>query len=729
MIPTTRDDVDNVDDVVAVEARRQAEERLLKQHQPLPSSAISTPAMSSHNPAPSHATSVLSMLYCLVLTTYLHLRTLLSTIHTKLRSQTLSSLSPETTHEYTTSEISLISEHKPVPSHIGIVLRPELIHSDGYGNGIGNRGVPVQMVLEADRRGDAIEILMREIAKLACWCVSSGILHLTIYDEKGLLKANSDRLPPAIRLAMRDHFNNNRHNDATNTTTSTTTIKPEPKSDSDTENPITMFSILVDGIDKMKDTQESHGNHHQQDIPMSVSEDHSDSGDDSGFGSIIESVGDEIEHEDDVSSNTTTANSMAMPPYMILRQRIGKKKVSDEDHVDKQHLFEKEHWRWDGAKMSTNSGGGDSIPKLTIYIESYDDGRGAIIRAARELAFKVEYERLKRGSDVTKDLFGLVSGHQSIMMNDSHINLPPPITTALQSLNIGTPIRIKSSSSIFLHIETSTSKQIIVRYAIPTDPIHKIDHVRAEAEGLTLLNVVDGLTPRLLSKGYYNNESQSGYYFISEYIHFSPLRKSPSTIQLLAIKLAELHSPSNKSSNRLFGFDVVTFCGDTRQNNRWEERWDLFFEKRRIRPLVEVVWKEYGDEEIKRLGELVCENVIPALLGKLDIVPVPIHGDLWAGNAAVNSETGQPVIFDPAAFYGHNEYELGIMKMFGGFPDTFFKEYHKHRPIDEPKEQYEQRLQLYELYHHLNHAALFGGSYRSSATAIMDQLVANQSRY
>ena len=91
-----------------------------------------------------------------------------------------------------------------------------------------------------------------------------------------------------------------------------------------------------------------------------------------------------------------------------------------------------------------------------------------------------------------------------------------------------------------------------------------------------------------------------------------------------------------------------------------------------------------------------------------------------------NKEHPEPeeVVFDPSACYAHSEFELGIMKMFGGFGGGFLSEYHKLVPKTEPVNEYEDRVQLYELYHHLNHFALFGGGYRSGAVSIMKGLVA-----
>lgn len=84
----------------------------------------------------------------------------------------------------------------------------------------------------------------------------------------------------------------------------------------------------------------------------------------------------------------------------------------------------------------------------------------------------------------------------------------------------------------------------------------------------------------------------------------------------------------------------------------------------------------------------------------------------------------EDVVYDSSACYAHSEFELGIMKMFGGFGGSFLKEYHQLVPKTEPIDEYEDRVALYELYHHLNHHALFGGGYRGGAMSIMKKLTA-----
>jgi len=113
------------------------------------------------------------------------------------------------------------------------------------------------------------------------------------------------------------------------------------------------------------------------------------------------------------------------------------------------------------------------------------------------------------------------------------------------------------------------------------------------------------------------------------------------------------------------------------------------------------------DLELEKLVEATASTVVPRLLGRdhlnngNEVTPVVVHGDLWSGNAGRGIIGGQgekqDVVYDPSACYAHNEYELGIMKMFGGFGGSFFQEYHRLCPKTEPIDEYEDRIALYEL--------------------------------
>ena len=84
-----------------------------------------------------------------------------------------------------------------------------------------------------------------------------------------------------------------------------------------------------------------------------------------------------------------------------------------------------------------------------------------------------------------------------------------------------------------------------------------------------------------------------------------------------------------------------------------------------------------------------------------------VHGDLWSGNAGMD-KNGKGVIFDPASWWADNEVDIAMTKLFGGFRKEFYEEYHRIFPI---KYGFEKRIIIYNFYHILNHANMFGGGY------------------
>ncbi|KZT02459.1 fructosamine kinase PKL/CAK/FruK [Laetiporus sulphureus 93-53] len=246
-----------------------------------------------------------------------------------------------------------------------------------------------------------------------------------------------------------------------------------------------------------------------------------------------------------------------------------------------------------------------------------------------------------------------------------------------------------------------------------------------EAESLKAIHIaVPGLAPRLIVCGTLDEEtaeadSEIGRpYFLSEYKDMGSL--TDSAAKVLGKRLAtEMHA--YKSTNG-FGFHVPTFCGATRQQNGWYDSWEECYD-RLIGSLLDTLEKRGGYESLCKQGKEVRKRVIPALLGPLVIQPVLLHGDLWSGNTGTDRKTGQPVIFDPSSYFGHNEADLAIARIFGGIPHSFFNTYHEYLAKSEPQDQYDLRGDLYELYHYLNHTVLFGGSYASSAKRKMDRLL------
>ncbi|KAL6712698.1 hypothetical protein ACN47E_000575 [Coniothyrium glycines] len=254
----------------------------------------------------------------------------------------------------------------------------------------------------------------------------------------------------------------------------------------------------------------------------------------------------------------------------------------------------------------------------------------------------------------------------------------------------------------------------------------------------TIHEVVPTLCPQSLGYGRFHATPEISF-LVTKFLHMAPRCPSPlKGTQSLAAKLALLHSrpaPIPDGYDKpMFGFPVTTCCGDTAQVNSYKESWAEFYAENRLRAiLLQAELKNGKQVELQKLMEEVTSVVVPRLLGDdrinngKGITPVIVHGDLWSGNTEagiIGSDEGkvEGVIFDPSACYAHSEYELGIMKMFGGFGKSFLEEYHELCPKTEPVNEYEDRVRLYELYHHLNHYAMFGGGYRNGAMNIAKDL-------
>ncbi|KAF1944304.1 Ketosamine-3-kinase [Clathrospora elynae] len=294
-----------------------------------------------------------------------------------------------------------------------------------------------------------------------------------------------------------------------------------------------------------------------------------------------------------------------------------------------------------------------------------------------------------------------------------------------------------STSKIVSQRDNGTTKTFFLKTAHGKEA-----EIMFEGEHASLTAIHDAvpsLCPQSFGHGQCEAQPQT-FFLVTDFLHFTSRSAVKSKLaQSLAAKLAKLHTtpaPTPEGYDKpMFGFPVTTCCGDTPQDNTYKESWADFYAQNRLRYIIGRAEMRIGkDKELHKLVENTASRVVPRLLGDdhlnngKGITPVIVHGDLWSGNASVgviDSYKGGPedVIFDSSACYAHNEYELGIMRMFGGFGSSFLEEYHTLCPKMEPVEEYDDRVKLYELYHHLNHYAMFGGSYKSGAISILQELV------
>ncbi|MEZ6090601.1 MAG: fructosamine kinase family protein [Pirellulaceae bacterium] len=176
-------------------------------------------------------------------------------------------------------------------------------------------------------------------------------------------------------------------------------------------------------------------------------------------------------------------------------------------------------------------------------------------------------------------------------------------------------------------------------------------------------------------------------------------------------QLADLHraSAGNGRTTR-FGYDHDNYLGAATQLNAWHDDWATFFVERRLGP--QIAW---GERQGLLSGDLL--DMLRLLLERVRRVlrttpepPTLIHGDLWSGNYLCDQED-QPVLVDPACYWGHREAEFGMLTWMGGCPDAFYDAYVGSWPF---ADGWRQRVTVYRLYHQLNHLNLFGGGYRSA---------------
>jgi fructosamine-3-kinase len=231
----------------------------------------------------------------------------------------------------------------------------------------------------------------------------------------------------------------------------------------------------------------------------------------------------------------------------------------------------------------------------------------------------------------------------------------------------------------------------------------------AEAAGLRAIRATDSVrVPEPLAHG-----SSGEYSWLAlEYIEFG--RGGPQTSARLGEQLAAMH----RASAPAFGWEQDNTIGTTPQANPWTADWLEFQRRHRIGFQLEL-GRDNGlaAATLSRAAQLLEQ--LPALFVGYEPLPSLLHGDLWGGNQAASS-TGEPVVFDPAVYFGDREADLAMTELFGGFDTQFYTAYRATWPLHPG---YEKRRELYNLYHVLNHFNLFGGGYASRAAAIIDRLL------
>ena len=185
--------------------------------------------------------------------------------------------------------------------------------------------------------------------------------------------------------------------------------------------------------------------------------------------------------------------------------------------------------------------------------------------------------------------------------------------------------------------------------------------------------------------------------------------------QKLGKGLGEMHIESNKFNPTSFGYNVDGYIGTSKQIKGWEKNWIKSFINLRIEPQLAILDKDFLGIDIKNK----IKSKIKSELYGHEPLNVLVHGDLWSGNIGVN-QMNQGVIFDPASWWADSEVDIAMTRLFGNFNSEFYDNYHKIVPV---KKGFKKRTIIYNFYHILNHANMFGGSYHHQVQSYIKNIL------
>jgi protein-ribulosamine 3-kinase len=234
--------------------------------------------------------------------------------------------------------------------------------------------------------------------------------------------------------------------------------------------------------------------------------------------------------------------------------------------------------------------------------------------------------------------------------------------------------------------------------------------LEAEAAGLDELRLATAVRiPQVLGVGV----AAGTAWLALEWIHSGG--SSRATDSLLGEQLARQH----RATRPAFGWSRDNTIGSTPQLNEWGDDWVEFLRTRRLRYQLDLADRNGHSGRLRQRGDTLLAN-LDVFFSSYRPMPSLLHGDLWGGNR-IADEQGQPVIFDPAVYYGDREADIAMTRLFGGFGTAFYAAYEAAWGLDSGAAV---RTDLYNLYHVLNHLNLFGEGYLGQSLSLIDRLLA-----
>ncbi len=193
-------------------------------------------------------------------------------------------------------------------------------------------------------------------------------------------------------------------------------------------------------------------------------------------------------------------------------------------------------------------------------------------------------------------------------------------------------------------------------------------------------------------------------------------RPRPEFYATFGRQLAQLHRATR---GNVIGLDYDNFLGSARQPNQAADSWAEFVADRRLG--FQLRWatdQGLGGAALRRDVEAVLRQLPDRLAGRDEQTSL-LHGDLWSGNYLAAAD-GRPVIVDPAVYHGCREAEFGMLRLFGGCPESFYQAYQEAWPMPDG---WQRRVNVYVLYHLLNHLNLFGGGYANQCRHVAAEIL------
>lgn len=240
-----------------------------------------------------------------------------------------------------------------------------------------------------------------------------------------------------------------------------------------------------------------------------------------------------------------------------------------------------------------------------------------------------------------------------------------------------------------------------------------LDFFLREVTGLQAIRSTKAIgSPEVLCTG--TDEKRRASFLLLEYVRGKG-RISGSS-EIFAHELAAMHRADTGAflSGGKYGFSEDNYIGAGEQENTPEKSWVTFFRDRRLLPQIKRASHYMGTGDRRKIEHLLShlEDYLPE-----PEQPSLLHGDMWSGNIMTGND-GKVWLIDPAAYVGHAEADIAMTELFGRLPAAFYKAY-EEEGLMQPG--YEERRDLYNLYHMFNHLNLFGNSYLHSVRRIVER--------